>query len=186
MRHGFRLALWVSVLYVPFFVLCATGAVLVDRGIVPEDNVPVLLSIPVAGMVAAIFAIVYAAKRQLRKKFLSREVVTFERWFQTYYPEGDVSPEVAGAVIELVAKGIGGGVQPVQVRPSDRLDEDFTSYLCGTAIDRGGFTSDPLEYLDDELGEWFQHHTGRELEPKAAGTTLDDLIREVSDQFARE
>ena len=76
-----------------------------------------------------------------------------------------------------------GGVQPVQVSPTDRLNEDFTFRLCGTAIDKGLLLNDSLEYLDDKLSEWFEEQTGLALEPDATWNTIDAVIRDVSAQL---
>ena len=88
MRHGFRLALWVAVILVPFLVLCAALGFAVSRGIVPRGERALLL-IPMAGIAATLFLILYGAKRQMRRRFLGREVVSFEQWFETHYPAGE-------------------------------------------------------------------------------------------------
>jgi len=179
MRHGFRLALWVAVIFVPFLVLCAALGFAVSRGIVPRGERALLL-IPMAGIAATLFLILYGAKRQMRRRFLGREVVSFEQWFETHYPAGEVSVEAAKAITAMVAKGIGGGVQPVQILPMDRLDEDFTFRLWGATIDKCLLMDHPLECVDAELPEWFEHRTGRKLESDPAWTTIDDVIRGIS------
>lgn len=119
----------------------------------------------------------------LSRRGLSREVVRFEEWLARHYGDDSPSPEVAGVVITLVAQGIGGGVQPVQVLPTDRLDEDFTFRLFGTAIDRGVLLNAPLERLGEELGPWFKAQTNRELELDLGWVTINEVIRGVSVQY---
>jgi len=175
------LALWVAVIFLPFLVLCAALGWATARGVLSNVNSGVLMLVPTAGIAAAIYGILYAAKRQLRRRFLAREAMAFEQWFERHYPADEVSPEVARTILGLVAKGIGGGVQPVQVLPTDRL-EDFVHRLCGAAIDSGILLDSPLECLgeDGELGEWFEERTGRPLEIDPAWSTIDEVIRGVS------
>jgi len=136
-----------------------------------------------AGMAASMSLVLHGARRQLRRRFCAREVVSFEEWLARYYCDDGYTPEVARVVITLAAKRIGGGVQPVQVLPTDRLKEDFTLRLFGTAINRGVAPDDRRDYVVRKLGEWFKDRTGRELDPSPDWATIDEVIRGVSAQY---
>jgi len=178
MRHGFRLALGVVVIFAAFLLFCLAAGWLMARGILPADFTPYGLMLAAAGMLGVVYLILYAAKRQLRKRFLARPLLTFGKWYDEHYKEKDASPEVAERILTLVAKGIGGGVRPTQVLPTDRLDRDFTFRLCGTDIDDGTMLSHPLA----RLGDWLEEQTGEEYEPDPDWRTIDDVIRDVSNR----
>ena len=78
MRHGFRLASFVVIIYLPFLALCAVVGWMVARGLLA--NAKEVLLIPFVGMLIALYAILYAARRQFCKRFLAREPRSFEQW----------------------------------------------------------------------------------------------------------
>lgn len=176
MRHGFRLALGVVVIFASFLLFCLAAGWFMARGIISEDSTPYLLLLAAAGMLGVLYVILCTAKGRLRKRFLARPLLTLQQWYEEYYEGSDVSPETAERILTLVAKGIGGGVHLSQVLPTDRLHEDFTFRLCGTDIDNGIMLDHPLENLSD----WLEQQTGEEYASYADWTTIDDVIRDVS------
>ena len=176
MRHGFRLALGVVAIFAFFLLFCLAAGWLETCGIIPTDSTPYVLLLAAAGMLGGIYLTLYAAKRRLRKRFLTRPLLAFQQWYEKHYKQNDVSPEMAEQILALVAKGIGGGVHVSQILPTDRLHEDFTFRLCGTDIDNGIMLTHPLEHLSD----WLEEQMGEEYESHANWTTIDDVIRGVS------
>jgi hypothetical protein len=181
MRHGFRLALGVVVIFASFLLFCLAAGWLMARGVLPNDSTPYVLLAAAGGMLGVLYLILYAAKRQLRKRFLARSPVSFQQWYDEHYKEHDVSPEIAERILSLAAKGIGGGVRSTQVLPTDRLHEDFMFRLCGTDIDNGVMLSHPLACL----GDWLEEQTGEEYEASSNWRTIDDVIRDVSNPSSR-
>lgn len=182
MRHGFRLAFGVVVICASFLLFSLAVGWLAVRGIIPEGFIPYLLLPAAAGMLGVLYLVLYTAKRRLRKRFLARPSLTFQQWYEEYYNENDVSPETAEQILALVAKGVGGGVHLSQVLPADRLHEDFTFRICGTDIDNGTMLSHPLEHLCD----WLEEQTVEEYESQANWTTIDDVIRGVSNSLGSQ
>jgi len=95
MRHGFRLALGVVVIFASFLLFFLAVGWLAARGIIPEGFTPYLLLLAAAGMLGVLYLILYTAKRRLRKRFLTRPSLTFQQWYEKHYKQNDGSPEMA-------------------------------------------------------------------------------------------
>jgi len=176
MRHGFRLALGVALVFTPFLLLCFAAGWLDVRGIIPEDSTPYVLLLAAAGMLGVLYIILHMAKRRLRRRFLARPRLTLQQWYDEHYRGSVVPPETAAQILTLVAHGLGGGVHATQILPSDRVDEEFVFRLCGNRIDDGIMLSHPLE----DLREWLEERMGEEHEAHSDWKTIGDVIREVS------
>ena len=130
--------------------------------LVPLWAWPILLAI---GMMLILLLI----ERCRARRFSSRESLSLEAWYDTYYAASGIPRETVSAVLSALALDM--GTQPGRLRPTDRLSKQYATFLTGTGFDSH------LELAEEDISAFVERETGHPLATIRYWATLDDVIR---------
>ncbi|MEN6386928.1 MAG: hypothetical protein ABFD79_17240 [Phycisphaerales bacterium] len=102
-----------------------------------------LIFIIISILTVLLYLLIYViATKYMQKRFTRRENISFDIWFNQFYPNDNVvNKKVARIVLETIATEI--KIKPTQIKPTDRFSEEFSLW---PKIYKIFFLEDAIEY----------------------------------------
>jgi hypothetical protein len=130
-----------------------------------------LLLLSISGI--AITIITLLGNHKWKRFFRERSVMSFEDWYKLFYRDSGYPPGLVKCILGLYAREL--GVDPTQLRPSDRLEVELSFRTILNKCFCDSFVENVFEELVADTGL-------EQLRFDPSWRTLDDFLRGIVTQ----